>query len=581
MPMIRKSLFMKITCLLLLTAAIPFLISNTITYYSTSKALEENIIHTNLSMMQQGMERMAGYMNELETFSLQWYFDNALFPLLKKNSLNYDESTHLENKLISLLYSREELQGVSYFNQKEGRNYIRTKESISRTYLVQQEMIEEKMKDRFLYVETATVGNQPVLYVHRKFVDMPKRDILGYLTLEFSYAQIDMIQNRLLDQANEQIFVLFNQEERWPNVLYQTAMLEKGTELDTALEPYLIQETEDGYRNIELQKTKGLALHIQHDEQGKAYTMIKFIPKQNITSHAQQSLYMILVVQFATLLLIIVIAMVVSYSMLTPIRGLIRNMGRVEKGIFKVDTFKVREDEIGLLEKRFQVMVLALKDLIQKQYKHRIELTTSQLKVLQAQINPHFLYNVLQTIGTYALRQGVPQIQERISELGAILRYSMDMREENVALEKEISHIQDYLSLQKSRYPDKLHYFIEVAPDTQQIKVPKMILQPLVENCIVHGMEEGSGTGFIHVASMRQSNSLVIKIIDSGKGIEAEQLRQLQLGNRQGNREREGIGLMNVMNRLSLAYGERFSWKITSVPYVETMIELRIPLDRG
>jgi len=578
--MIRKSLFMKITCLLLLTAVIPFLISNTITYYSTSKALEGNIIHTNLSMMQQGMEHTIRYMDELETFSSQWYFDNLLFQLLKKNALNYDESTYLENKLISLLYSREELQGVSYFNQKEGRNYIRTKESISRTYLAQQEIIEEKMKDRFLYVETATVGNQPVLYVHRKIVDMPKRDVLGYLTLEFSYEQIEIIQNRLLDQANEQLFVLFNQEDS-PKVLYQTAMYERGTELDAALEPALFQENESGYRDLVLQKTRGLALHIQHDGQGKPYTMIKFIPKQNITSHAQQSLYMILVVQFVTLLLIIVIAMIVSYSMLTPIRGLIRNMGKVEKGIFTVDDFKAREDEIGLLEKRFQVMVLALKDLIQKQYKHRIELTTSQLKVLQAQINPHFLYNVLQTIGTYALRQGVPQIQERISELGAILRYSMDMREENVALEKEISHIQDYLSLQKSRYQDKLHYFIEVAPDTQQIKVPKMILQPLVENCIVHGMEEGSGTGFIHVASVRQSNSLVIKIIDSGKGIEAEQLRQLQLGNSQGYGEREGIGLMNVMNRLSLAYGERFSWKITSVPYVETMIELRIPLDRG
>ncbi|OBZ17766.1 sensor histidine kinase [Bacillus sp. FJAT-26390] len=580
--MIRKSLYMKISCLLLLTAAIPFLISNTITYFSTARALEDNMIHTNLSLMQQGVEHTISYMNELEALSLQWYFDKALFQLLEKKSLNYEETTYLENKMISLLYSREELQAISYYSNQNGMNYKRTKEPIDGKYMEKQAMVEEKLRERFLFIETATVGDEVVLYVHRKLVDMPKGEILGYLTLEFSYEQLELIQSRLLDQSNEQLYVLYNQADEF-TVLYQTAKHERGAKLDKALEPALSQEKTTSYRHIELQKIKGLSLSIHSEEEGKSYIMIKFIPKKNITARAQESLYMILVVQFVTLLLIILLAMVVSFSIISPIRGLIRNIGRVEKGIFKIDNFKAREDEIGLLEKRFQVMVLALKDLILKQYKHRIELTTSQLKVLQAQINPHFLNNILQTIGTYALKQGVPQIQERISELGAILRYSMDMREEIVEFEKEIAHIQDYLSLQKSRYQDRLYYFIESSEDTRHIKVPKMILQPLVENCIVHGIEEELGTGFIHVSSVRYDHFLIIKIIDSGKGIEAMQISKIhqQHSRNQVHSEEEGIGLMNVLNRLSLAYGEHFTWSMTSVPYVETMIELRIPLDRG
>jgi two-component system sensor histidine kinase YesM len=580
--MIRKSLYMKISCLLLLTAAIPFLISNTITYYSTARTLEENMIHTNLSLMQQGVEHTIRYMNELEAISLQWYFDSALFQLMKKKSLNYEETTYLENKMISLLYSREELQAISYYSKQNGMNYIRTKDPIDSKYLEKQALVEEKLRERYLFIETATVGDEVVLYVHRKFVDMPKGEVLGYLTLEFSYEQLDLIQTRLIDQSNEQLFVLFNQADKL-TVLYQTAMHERGAKLDKSIETALSQEKTTGYSQIVLQKIKGLSLSVHSEEEGKSYIIVKFIPKQNITARAQEPLYMILVVQFVTLLLIILLAMVVSYSIISPIRGLIRNMGRVEKGIFKIDNFKAREDEIGLLEKRFQVMVLALQDLILKQYKHRIELTTSQLKVLQAQINPHFLNNVLQTIGTYALKHGVPQIQERISELGAILRYSMDMREENVAFEKEIVHIQDYLSLQKSRYQERLHYFIESNADTRHIKVPKMILQPLVENCIIHGIEGGSGTGFIHVTSAKHGLFLIIKIIDSGKGLKAKELMQIhqQFNSNQVHSDREGIGLMNVLNRLSLAYGEHFTWNMTSVPYVETMIELRIPLDRG
>src|SRR5690606_37301992 len=116
----------------------------------------------------------------------------------------------------------------------------------------------------------------------------------------------------------------------------------------------------------------------------------------------------------------------------------------------------------------------------------------------QAQINPHFLYNTLQSIGTMALRHGVPEVRDKLAELGAIMRYSMDIKSETVQLKKEIEHIEQYLSLQIGRFKNKLSYTLTCPPEAMCIEVPKMILQPLVENSIVQGLERGTGTGTLH-----------------------------------------------------------------------------------
>ncbi|RXZ79514.1 HAMP domain-containing protein [Paenibacillaceae bacterium] len=578
--MVRRSLYLKIISLMLLTAAIPFLISNLITYYSSSQALQKNIIQTNISVMQQGMERTISYFDELETLSLQWYYDSSLFQILKGNSLDYVQTSYLESKMLSLLYSREELQGVTFSSAKDGKKYIKNRESSGHKYIVEQERIDEKMKDRFLLFETASLNGSSVLYLHRKLVDMPSGDVLGYLSFSFSTEEIRVIQDQLFDESNEQIFLFIDQAQA-PALLYPTVESAAYTLGSESFLPLLPNENPSGNIDMKIGKTPGIGIYHHRLEEKMNFTMLKFIPKQHVTQNARQALNVVLIVQLITLVFIIMLALTVSYSIISPIRRLISNMSRIEKGIFKIDQFKEREDEIGILEKRFQIMVHALSDLILKQYRNRVELTTAQLKMLQAQINPHFLYNILQTIGTFALQKGVPQIQERIVELGAILRYSMNMQEENVAFEQEVLHIQDYLSLQKSRFQERLDYDIDCSSDTRNIKIPKMIIQPLVENSIVHGIEEGKGTGAISVTSRICGKFLVLNIKDNGKGMDASLIDLIyrQYENYHIYDEKSGIGLMNVLYRLYLAFGSEFQWRITSEPYVATLVELRIPLE--
>jgi two-component system sensor histidine kinase YesM len=310
--------------------------------------------------------------------------------------------------------------------------------------------------------------------------------------------------------------------------------------------------------------------------------MIKFIPSDFINQAAKKTLDQSLAIQFIALAFILLFTFILSFSTITPIKRLIRNMTRVEIGQFDVEEFKTREDEIGILELRFQTMVRNLKEMIIREYEQRIEISTAQLKMLQAQINPHFLYNTLQSIGTVALRHGVEEINDKISQLGSIMRYSMDLNTETVYLQQEIEHIENYLSLQENRFKRKLSYSIRCESGALKVMVPKMILQPLVENSIIHGIENGTGMGAIHLGMMLDSAMLTISITDNGKGMDYNEIEQVKLQFNEPNiykREEGGIGLINVLQRLRLKYGDQFTWHITSTPYDKTEISLIIPIE--
>src|SRR5690606_7900640 len=152
-----------------------------------------------------------------------------------------------------------------------------------------------------------------------------------------------------------------------------------------------------------------------------------------------------LAIPFLTTGIVLICALLLSYVLIAPVKRLVRNIAKVQAGDFDMPLpAPARRDELGVLEHRFHAMVRGLDDLMNREYRSRLELTTARLKMLQAQINPHFLYNSLQSIGTLALRQGAHDVNDKIAELGAIMRYSMDLQTESVPLQREIEHIEHY-----------------------------------------------------------------------------------------------------------------------------------------
>lgn len=215
--------------------------------------------------------------------------------------------------------------------------------------------------------------------------------------------------------------------------------------------------------------------------------MVKSIPYSSLYQGARATAFMNTMIALVALIIVLVITMIISFKITAPIKVLMENMKKVEKGIFVANFEAGGNDEIGMLGRRFKSMVLQINRLIDKEYKLQIENKSAQLKVLQSQINPHFLYNSFQSIGTLALKMNAVPVYTLLTSLSDMMRYSMDMREAMVPLSKELKHTQSYLSLQKQRFEDELNIILIIEPSTHEIVVPKMLLQPIIENCFKHG----------------------------------------------------------------------------------------------
>lgn len=242
------------------------------------------------------------------------------------------------------------------------------------------------------------------------------------------------------------------------------------------------------------------------------------------------------------------------------------------------------EDEIGELGRGYNAMIMHIKDLIERVYKLHISEKEAELKALQAQINPHFLYNTLDTIFWKANKKQVPEISEMVYALSKIFRLSLNRGEDitTVAQEKELIH--NYLVLQQIRFKEKLSYQINFDPRIMSLSIPKLILQPFVENAIIHGIEGQESGGRITINGRLENDRMVFKISDDGVGMPEEKITQVLI-----NRDHKqnipsatvvsgGYAIGNVLERLELYYHSDYDLQFDSRPGCGTTVTIKIPV---
>ncbi len=228
-----------------------------------------------------------------------------------------------------------------------------------------------------------------------------------------------------------------------------------------------------------------------------------------------------------------------------------------------------RRDEIGQLSHSFNMMMADLDMLIREVYEQKLLQQAAEMEILQSQINPHFLYNTLDSINWMLIERGAMEESSTVISLGRILRYSMDDSLSLVPLREEISNIKDYLSIHKTRMEERLIYSIDVSADVLDVLVPKLILQPLVENAIRHGIEPGKRQGRLCLQAGMKKENMIISITDDGLGVDAAKLNALRDGS---------IGIKNVERRMKLSFGDESKLEISGAPGVGTCVRLTFPL---
>ena len=287
------------------------------------------------------------------------------------------------------------------------------------------------------------------------------------------------------------------------------------------------------------------------------------------------------IVYFVLLSVIIfsIMAYIISYGLTKPLDKLVQAMDNAENSKYTVQVENNRNDEIGLLTESFNLLIKKIKNLINDVYIGKIAQKNSEIEALESQINPHFLYNTLDSMNWMLIEKEEYEISDVVVSLGNILKYSMDRNNSIVELSKEIENINSYLYIQKNRFEDKLTYCIEIPEDVLRVKVPKLILQPIIENSIIHGIDSKYHDMNINIiidGYVDKKNAYIV-IVDNGKGIEKNKLDIINKYLVEENYELNSMGLKNINKRIKLYFGNKYGIKIFSDEDGGTKVVIKIP----
>nr|WP_296484224.1 sensor histidine kinase [uncultured Acetatifactor sp.] len=263
---------------------------------------------------------------------------------------------------------------------------------------------------------------------------------------------------------------------------------------------------------------------------------------------------------------------------------LVNKFKRVETGDFSATEPISGNDELKVLDDQFTHMLETINALIRENYVQELEKKETELQNLQLQINPHFLYNTLETISSIAAVRQAFTVCDLCGRLGEIFRYSLGKDYgEFVTVEQELHHVENYVFIQKVRYGDKFEVFYHIEPEVRQCMILRFILQPVVENAILHGIAPMTGNGTLKISVGRQGEILYVKVEDNGIGMDSIRKSELEeyISRPENSREDKGsIGVRNVHRRVRLACGDQYGVSIESRPYRGSGFLITFPLRR-
>lgn len=291
-----------------------------------------------------------------------------------------------------------------------------------------------------------------------------------------------------------------------------------------------------------------------------------------------QKIYKVMVI---AILLTICMYLIIYRIINKRVQILIESMEQLQKGRFDLKIPVKSEDEIGIISKAFNEMCEKLNVYVAQVYAAEIQRKNAELNALQTQIDPHFLYNTLDSIRTKALTENAEDTAEMIVLLGDLFRWNSRTKDKFILLEMELEYIETYLKLQKYRYDDQLEVEFKVEDECLDDFVPKLILQPLVENVIKHAFVKRTGKGIIGIRVKEKENiRLEITVFDNGIGIKEDKLYEMneQLRQPTGQDEFNSIGLQNVQARIRLLYGDQYGVQVNSIDGMGTAVKVILPV---
>lgn len=347
----------------------------------------------------------------------------------------------------------------------------------------------------------------------------------------------------------------------------------------------------DGSAGLPVISDKEMTVSIDSKYSNWRLTLIQ--PKEDLFKETNQLRIFTYIIIGISVLLALGISWVVYSGIASPVHKLSRGMKQLGIGKLNFQLTNNRKDEFGFLIDAFNQMVMYQKHLIEDHYEQQLRMTKTELKFLQSQINPHFLYNTLDSIYWSAKNYEADEISDMVMNLSKFFRLSLNKGQEVFTIEESIAHLHYYIRIQQIRFLENFTVDYQLQAETTHIPILKLLLQPLVENAIIHGMEGREYGGKLLVSSwIEDSHELRIKVSDNGSGMDSDRLlyiqheldrfskRNYQLLSKEEDSVKDLFGLRNVITRMKLYYGAEAELVIESSKGEGTGVTIILPLER-
>ena len=329
------------------------------------------------------------------------------------------------------------------------------------------------------------------------------------------------------------------------------------------------EEVFNGIRQTVVTKTVGYT----------GWKLVGVIKGTGISLNMLKTRLFIVFVILLIIFIVIIINSYISFRVTNPIRELEKSVKELEEGNLDADIYMGGSYEVQHLGKSVQDMKFRIKGLMQDIVNEHEEKRKSEFDSLQAQINPHFLYNTLDIIVWQIENEKQSEAVHTVTALARFFRLSLGKGKNIVTVKDEIDHVKNYLMIQHMRFKNKFDYEFDIAEDVLELPSLKLMLQPLVENAIYHGMEFMDGDGMITVKAWRKEDELYLSVADNGLGMTEDKVEMILTGkSSSGNGRGSGIGVKNVNERIKLYFGEAYGLTIDSEPDEGTKVTIHLPV---
>jgi two-component system sensor histidine kinase YesM len=576
----------KLIVLILLFLCLPFLVFGVLWYDKSSETIEQNAIHYSRQLVSQMNVQLESYFADLERTTFPLITHPKIQKFMKLTPEQKYElfliTKDIEKELIpNFIFGRADIHSFTIINQAGVTSSYGEVTPRERNLKYMREIPESK---NYMIMGIGTINSTPVLTISRKFRDTLSYANNGVIIIDLNLNEIAKIAENVKLGKTGYVWILDSNA----NIVYHPDRKKWGQRVPLS---YLtgFHKNKDGFFIKEVDGEKRLIIFQQSNS--NHWITVSEVPMKELIG----SLIDLRNVTIWTGLLLIMFVLIMlsgfSYYLMKSLFHLQKLMKRAESGDLTVQAPENIDDEIGTLNLSFNKMVGEIRRLIEvvhatklKEKEMQIKQREAMMQAMQSQINPHFLYNTLEVINSYAIVEEVMPISKMATSLADMFRYSVGNPQQVVPLQEEVDHINTYFEIQKERYPYlQFHYDMDQALPGKVYAV-RLMLQPIIENAIIHGYEKCKlRPEYIGLTSETGKYGCTLRIIDKGGGMDALQMKRFNrfFSEHPADDESElpfdRIGLWNVHHRIRLNFGAPYGLYVEKSDESGTVVQIKLP----